>query len=121
MAEKWYRLPIANSVVRVSSIEYITPIVTYASIGGANNYGFRVVYNNYTAIPLRVGPAGPELNAQSSNGAPVQVVLPSTPLENGYNATIHSANVAQLESIRNDLINVLTDNGVNLIDNFPGE
>lgn len=117
MADKWYRIPIANSVVKVSSIEYVTPVVRYSN----TNHGFRVVYNNYTSIPVRVARSGqteaidPAANAQYSQA----VIQPSGPIENGFNATVMGANVALLESIRTDLINVLTDNGVNLINNFP--
>jgi hypothetical protein len=113
MAEQFYRIPIANAVIKVSSIEYVTPIVPNPY---ANNlmYSFRVVYNNYTSIPVRFG----QSNNNSSNTGAVGA-LPTNPMENGFNATVQSANTAQLEAIRTDIINVLTSNGANLINNFP--
>jgi hypothetical protein len=112
MAEQFYRIPIANAVIKVSSIEYVTPIVPNPY---SNNqmYNFRVIYNNYTSIPLRFG----QSNTSSNTG--IVGALPSNPVENGFNATVQSANTAQLEAIRTDIINVLTLNGANLINNFP--
>ena len=119
MAEKWMRIPIANSVVKLSSVEYVTPIVPYERTG---KWGFRLVYNNYTTIPLRFAQANNAADVAAANAVANATpfgVVPSNQVENGFNATVFSTNTEILETIRNDIINVLTDNGVNLINNFP--
>lgn len=110
--EKYYRLPVANSVIRLSSVEYVTPVVSFNS---ANTlWGFRVVYNNYSRVPprVRVDSSLPGSNVET---------LPGSWMENSFNGTVVSDDKTKLDSYRNDLISVLTDNGTNLVDNFPGE
>lgn len=116
MAEKYYRLPITNAVIKLSAIEYVTPIITFAQTG---KNAFRIVYNNYTTVPTRAdriqfGNSVPDPNV----GVP-ETVKGAENYESGYNGTVYNANVELLTSVREDLINALTDNGVNLINNFP--
>lgn len=115
MVEKYYRVPITNAVIKLSAVEYITPIVTFP----AGKTAFRIVYNNYTTVPTRAaqiqfGNSVPDPNLLGPAGA-----NGADNYESGYNGTVYSANAELLTSIRNDLINTLTDNGVNLINNFP--
>lgn len=116
MAEKYYRIPVAKGLIKLSAIEYITPVVTYSE----NSYGFRIIYTNYTSVPLN--PKNPLSNnfTNTENTGGIRVI-PDSQLADGYNCSLSGSDKAKLEEYRNDLINALTENGVNLIDNFPNE
>lgn len=117
MAEKYYRIPVAKGVIKLSAIEYVTPVVTYSE----GSYGFRIIYTNYNSIPLN--PRNPQASAvlaNPENTGGIRVV-PESSLADGYNCSLTGSDKDLLETYRNDIINALTENGVNLIDNFPND
>jgi hypothetical protein len=111
MANKWYRIPVANSVVKIDSIEYVTPVVVINPAGtgetSSDLYGFRVVYNEYSSV--------------NRMGTGMNTSFDFASFQNGFNGTVVGVDKEKLEGYRNDLVNLLTNNGVDLIDNFPGE
>jgi hypothetical protein len=121
MAEKWYRIPIANSVIKLSSIEFITP-VTESTIGSTTLSTFRIVH--HTSVISIGAPQAPSqtqvANAETSNTGPVVRFSDdgAGARGSGPNSVTHANNELVIQ-VRNDLINALTDNGLELINNFP--
>lgn len=117
MAEKWYRIPIVDSVIKLSSIEFITPVTENA--GGQST--FRIVHHTSVigAPPQQNPPQVGVPNVEISNtGVLSRFSDADAPVRPGPNSVTHANNELVVQ-IRNDLINVLTDNGVELINNFP--
>ena len=119
MAEKWYRIPVADSVIKLSSIEFITPVTEAA--GGT--FTFRIVHHTsvISTAAQQASLMALGANVETSNTGAPWARISDDGVGNrgsGPNSVTH-ANNELVTSIRNDLINVLTDNGVELINNFP--
>lgn len=109
MREVYYKLPQTGAIIKLSAIEYISPVADWNS--ETKLFGFRVVYNNYINV-IRTFRDSPDQK-------PPQNYMHGGYTSTGFNAVISGEDPDQLEVYRNDLINALTENGRYLIDNYP--
>lgn len=111
MREVYYKLPLTGAIIKLSAIEYITPVASWDD--ERNVFGFRVIYNNYINV-IRTFKNSPEQKPPSS-------YMHGGYTSTGFNSVISGNDPAQLEIYRNDLINALTEYGRYLIDNYPDQ
>lgn len=117
MAEKWYRIPVTDAIIKVSSIEFVTPVTQTAN----GHSTFRIVHHTSVITSGAIQPLQTlGANTETSNTAPLARFSDDGGGRQGSgpNSVTHANNELVIQ-VRNDLINVLTDNGVELINNFP--
>jgi hypothetical protein len=110
MREVYYKMPITGAIIKLSAIEYITPVANWDH--ETTQFGFRVIYNNYLNV-IRT--------FKNSQDKPPPGYMHGGYTSTGFNAVVSGEDPVVLEGYRNDLINALTDYGRYLIDNYPDQ